>query len=452
MSTKEYKLNPQFERQVVCFCCANARFWGRIGYAILPEGLEDPTNKLVLQACVAVHTDTSRAPGLNPILVIQRIQRWYDNGKLTYESLEDAEDLISRAQTEISTLDEEMIVSELKPVLKRHMEKEALEAGVDAYAKHRDMGSLVKILNKVSSLGDVDTSLGVHLNRDIVKLIVEEKAVERLPSGIPELDAVLKGGLPRGEWGLFVGGTGSGKSMALSGAASHALSEGLNVAYATLELQEPDVYARIVAGLVEVPTESIISMIHTDVAQERLDMLLTQGRLGWATVKFFTPNITTLLDIEEWIREEEEAAGSTIDVIVIDYVELIGAVNKQAAHHVQLKETSEGLLSLVRKRKCWLWTAAQAQRSKSKERKDRVIDTDDTAGSMGIPRTSPLMISVNAREDDELVLNVAKNRFGKKVGALNPIKHDFAYGRLAAPSRADWPFGCYNPEDEELCV
>ena len=121
--------------------------------------------------------------------------------------------------------------------------------------------------------------------------------------------------------------------MSLSHVAAEAVSNGRSVAYATLELGEVHVHSRIMSNLTDICWEDIVHDPRSvKKAKDRLKVLEEDGLLGFCTVRYFTPHATTMADIRQWVKEEEEAYGRAIDLVCIDYVALLSAPNKKSKH------------------------------------------------------------------------------------------------------------------------
>src|SRR3990167_7097153 len=63
----------------------------------------------------------------------------------------------------------------------------------------------------------------------------ERLAIRRIPTGLPDLDAIIGGGIPRHRISIFTGPYSSGKSFIVQIFMKHALERGLQVAYIDTE-------------------------------------------------------------------------------------------------------------------------------------------------------------------------------------------------------------------------
>jgi len=434
----DYGLDSLFERIVAQLAATNTEFFRRVGRHLAIEIFTDETCKTVIQVCRQIGEEENKAPG-SSVIVRQRLRAHHDAGKITRELLQESLELLDDADEDCDAYDTEEILKELIPVLKRHAQKEALNTAIDSFSKRTDMEHVSALLENALRIGSDDRKLGTKLSSKVIAQINKLRNAKKLPTGIFELDAALAGGLDRGSLALFVGPTGAGKSMSLSHVASDAITNQQNVAYATLELGEEYVHARIISNLTNLDWESIISserMMRE--AEQRLQGLEEKNLLGFCTVRYFTPNATTVDDIRRWVAEEEKAYSKKIDVVCIDYAALLSA--PQHNKWEQLTEIAEKMRGVAADKKCWVWSAAQVK-SSAHDKKNKKITSDQAAGSMGLSRTADLVITLNPRDEGETIMfRIDKNRYGRGGEDIGPLPHDFAKGRVAPVFREGWPF------------
>jgi KaiC/GvpD/RAD55 family RecA-like ATPase len=434
----DYGLDPMFERIVAQMLATNPAFYRRVGKHLSTDIIQDSAAKTVIDAC-RINRQNSGPPS-SSVIVRQRLRSIHDAGKLSEKELRSALELLDDADDDVDAYNSEDILAELTPVLQRHAQKDALESALDTFSKRGDLGRVTDMLSQALRIGASDNSLGSKLSSDVVSQIEELRNAQKLSTGISELDASLSGGLDKGSLGFFVGASGSGKSMSLAHVASEAVSNGRSVAYATLELAEVHVHSRIMSNLTDICWEDIVNDPRSVAkAKTRLEVLEEDGLLGFCTVRYFTPHATTMADIRQWVKEEEEAYGKHIELICIDYVALLSAPDKKAKHE-ELTDIAESLRSLAVDRKCWVWSAAQVK-SSAHDHRNKKITSDQAAGSMGISRTADLVITLNPRDEGAtLMFRIDKNRHGRGGEDIGPLPHEFEKGRVCPVYREGWPF------------
>ncbi len=371
------------------------------------------------------------------MLVIQRLRQWMSEaGRVTEDQIR-AVALMFEAAFDAGLPSEDAMVTEMKPLLKRRLRSEAADAAIEEYGNDGDFGRVSKLIQKANTVGDVSTTIGTKLGSGSFDEIERLKHLERLPTGIVELDTALEGGMSRGELGIYIASAKGGKSMALSSQAAYSVSCGLFVVYATLELQTPRVLARIKAALLNVPINAI--MMDPGSFKARLARM----RLGPLIVHHFTPQVTTMPDIEAWVELCEAEVGRPIDVLITDYGDKLSAP-KSAGREAESGYTT-GRVVFERMRiyaderpqgKIWHWSASQARRQdksgSSRGKKAARLDLEDGADSQHKVRVADLVITINRNEEDKTVdLFVAGSRNGPDKVGTGPLPNDYACGRLA---------------------
>lgn len=426
---ESYDLDPQFENTLVTMACHKPRFYGRVGKEIKPDLLGDKSAKLAMKAAHAIANDLGNGPD-SLVLITQRLKRWHDEGKVTQEDIDEVMDFFDDAE-DVGFPAEESMVEEIRPVLQYRVHEEAVKTAIDTLGKRGDMDSVKDLLTKADRIGYADTSLGSSLS-DFEAEVNYLKNLVRLPTGIPELDGALMGGPERGSAFCFVGGTGDGKSMGLVQIAAHACLTGLNVAYASLELNKPWTLARIIANITGLPTNSLFNGSKDD-AEKILAPLKKQ--MGILRVEKFTPKLTTLDDIKAWVQRIEEHEGIKIHVVIIDYADKLTVAGKEKKNeYVDMGVVFEGFRVWMEETQRWGWTAAQAKR-KDKDSKKR-IEIDDISDSQNKPRVLDGVITLNRKNEGKLIVFfIAKNRNGEDHINVGPLETEFECARIAPVSR-----------------
>lgn len=435
----DYTLDPIFERIVAQMLATSPAFFKRVGKHLASEIFREEDARTVVDVCRMIYEKSGKPPA-SSVFIRQRLRTLNDSGKLENNSMQAALQLLDDADEDADAYSASDVLEELLPVLQRFAQKGALESALETFSKRGDMSQVSDMLSQAIRIGAAESVLGSRLSSDVIDQIEDLRNAQKLTTGISELDASLSGGLDKGSLGFFIGPSGSGKSMSLSHVASEAVSNGRSVAYATLELGEVHVHARIMSNLTDICWEEIVHDPRSvKKAKERLKVLEEDSLLGFCTVRYFTPHATTMADIRQWVKEEEEAYGKTIDLVCIDYVALLSAPHKKSKHE-ELTDIAEDLRSLAVDRKCWVWSAAQVKAS-AHDRKNKKITSDQAAGSMGISRTADLVITLNPRDEGATIMfRIDKNRNGRGGEDIGPLPHEFEKGRVCPVYRAGWPF------------
>lgn len=438
MASEKYPLDPVTELIVGMLSVSNRKFWGSVGKYIDPERLKDPDVKLAFEAAIALVAD-----GVSPSLltVRQRVHSWYKDGKFTRERFRDFREVVTGWDEDEGAFDDNLdgIIKEVGGVIRRQAEEDTVLQALDTFTKKGDLDSVVAKFDRVKRIGQTDTSTGVVLAPTIIDDIRTNSSVERIATGIRELDEEIKGGAKRGTFCVVSASTNVGKSMMLSHITAHCLLEKLNVAVATLELSETDQHNRIISNLVDIPSDDIeASKREAKKAKQRLTTLMDDVGLGFCTVKYFEARTSTSRDILEWVDSESLLYRVKFDILVLDYVSLVGNTNPKSPHWRGLQETCEEFRHWGETNDATVWTANQANAEGMNTKKTRRLDNHHAADSKGVPKTADLHVTLNPEEDDMIMFFVAKNRHGPKHAEVGPLPTDFERGRISPVDREDW--------------
>lgn len=420
-----YGFRPDFEVIVAVMCASKPRFYGRVGHALDSNAFESDATNLIVKASQAIGKELGTGPG-DHRTVLQRLRRWVEEGKVTEDQLIDVEDVFIDAPASLPH--EEEVLLEVVAAVKRRMQASAVQVAVENFKAHGDFSEVTRIIQRANTLGQHDTSIGERLTPGNYAEIDRLAGIDRLPTGIVELDANLDGGLPRGATGLMVAGTGGGKSMFLTHVLSQAVRMGLFCVLATLELSKGIQLARLKANLSGFP----IAQVQSGDAQgrasvtKRLDQMYPI--LGQCVIQRFPAKLTTIPDLLDWIKRCEEIEGYPVDLIVIDYLDKLKSHDRNDLNSYKAFETiSEALRLYIEDTNKWLWTASQPRRREAKE-KGRRIEADELADSQNKARVADLIISAT-REEDQLTYYCSKFRHGQSEWQVGPIPHDWSCAR-----------------------
>jgi len=191
--------------------------------------------------------------------------------------------------------------------------------------------------------------------------------------------------------------------------------KGMNVMYLTLELAESLVSMRIDSMLTGISTRDIFKQIE-DV---ELKVKMIGKKSGALQVKYM-PSGKTANDIRSYIKEYEIKTGKKVDVLLIDYLDLLmPASMKVSAENLFIKDkyVSEELRNLAMELQCVFVTAAQLNRGAVEE-----IEFDHSHISGGLSKIQTadnvfgIFTSRAMRERGRYQLQLMKTRNSSGVG------------------------------------
>ena len=209
------------------------------------------------------------------------------------------------------------------------------------------------VINNALSLGSVNEQ-GYEWIADLEERF-KVRARNPISTGWAEMDKISKQGLGKGELGVVIAPTGAGKSMVLTHLGAQALQAGHNVVHYTLELLDT-----VVAGRYD----SCITGIELNDLLDKKDEIYEQikdidGKLVIKEYPTKTASVKTLRNHLEKIRKR----GGEIDMIIVDYADLLKPTSNYREKRTELESIYEELRSLAYEFSCPVWTASQTNRS-----------------------------------------------------------------------------------------
>jgi len=245
----------------------------------------------------------------------------------------------------------------------------------------------------------------------------------QVTTGWESLDRKLFGGFNRGELNIFAGGSGAGKSLFLANLGVNWALAGMNVLYLTLELSENLVSMRVDSMVTDIPTRDIFKSL--DDVEMKVKMI---GKKSGALQVKYMPSGKTPNDIRSYVKEYEIKTGRQVDVLLIDYLDLLmpnGA--KVSAENLFIKDkyVSEELRNLAMELNTVFVTAAQLNRGAVEEIE---FDHSHISGGLSKIQTADNVIGIFTsramRERGRYQIQLMKTRSSSGVGAKVDLEFD----------------------------
>jgi len=262
-------------------------------------------------------------------------------------------DFYARISSNEFSLDGEQHIKDISlDFCKKQKLKEAMIKSV-GLIQNSSYDEISKIINDALKLG-TDNNHGYDFIVDFEKRF-ELKARNPVSTGWELIDNITKGGLGRGELGVVIAPTGAGKSMALVHLGAMALQAGLNVVHYTLELQDKVVALRY---------DSCITGISLTDVKEQKDIVWNGVKdvKGKLIIKEYPTKSASTNTIKHHL-EKLKRKDFRIDMVIVDYGDLIRPINAQKEKRIELESIYEELRGLAQVYQCSLWTASQTNRS-----------------------------------------------------------------------------------------
>ena len=258
---------------------------------------------------------------------------------------------------------------------------------------------------------------------------------EIFPTGIPELDSVLRlGGIARGEMGLFIAPTNGGKSIALGNMAKRAIWENKRVLLVSMEMSSEKYSDRMDASFTGINMSDLMAK------EDKLIDSMAKLRSRFArnlVIKRFPTKGATIADIEATVTSLKRTHNWEPDMIVLDYAAIMKPRQSRPERHLELQEILEDFRGLLVRYNCAGWTAAQTGKAGASAATVRGTHVAGSWDSLGIcDYIITISLTDEERRNGELRLFVEKNRDGTAKVEIGPLLTDWArmaFTRIRVP-------------------
>lgn len=311
------------------------------------------------------------------------------------------------------------VIEEFSNFCKNQQLKKALLTSVD-FLNAGDYDSIRHLIDNALKAG-ADKNVGHEYNKDVESRYRED---ERNPVPTPweKINDLLQGGIGSGDFGLIFGNPGGGKSWSLVALGGYAVKLGYNVLHYTLELGEAYVGKRYDAFFTNISVQEIgkhKAKIENAVSDLQGQLIIKEFPTGQATIHTIKAHIQKCTD-----------QGFKPDLIVIDYVDLLGTRKKTADRKGEIDDIYISTKGLARELKLPVWSVSQVNRAGAK---DDIIEGDKAAGSYDKMMVTDVAISLSRKRQDKVNgtgrFHVMKNRYGMDGITFN-VKADTSTGHF----------------------
>lgn len=207
----------------------------------------------------------------------------------------------------------------------------------------------------------------------------------------------------------------SHNSIILCNDAAEFVRKGKNVVFVTCEMSERKVIRRISANLLNVTLEEYDKLTEQpDKLKKRMKKLVDESilPLGQLWIKEYPTGQCTTLDLESYIKHIQEECKFKIDVVCIDYINIMCNYRNPNSEntYLKIKSLAEDIRALAVKYNFVAITASQINRS-AIDGSD--INISDISESMGLTHTADSMIGVIQTE--EMQIGEIDEELGKAI-------------------------------------
>ena len=353
-------------------------------------------------------------------------------------------------------IDYENTLAEINTIDKSCLgDREFLLDTVEEFARQKAMDCAVRkamvILNEEGDIAEVEelvkNALLVNRNVDVGQDYFEEVQARLLRSYqennerkistvFSTHDRHLEGGLASKELAMVVAPPGVGKSLYLVNQGAHAIYEGKNVLYVSLEMSQDKIAGRFDSVLTEIRNADLKKPHAQLKLKDRLREVKTKTN-GRLIIKEFPTGASNVNQLRALLVQLRLHKDFIPDLIIVDYLELLRPNRMIESEYQAQQRIAEELRGLAVEHKCLMWTASQTNRQ---ARRVNIITDAELGDSYGKIRPADWVISLNQTQEEydegQMRVFVIKARDSKQHYLIN-IGIDYTTLQMREPSHEE---------------
>ncbi len=355
-----------------------------------------------------------------------------------------------------SGIDYENTLAEINTIDKSCLgDREFLLDTVEEFARQKAMDGAVRkamvILNEEGDIAEVEelvkNALLVNRNVDVGQDYFEEVQARLLRSYqennerkistvFTTHDRHLEGGLAAKELAIVVAPPGVGKSLYLVNQGAHAIYEGKNVLYVSLEMSQDKIAGRFDSVLTEIRNADLKKPHAQLKLKDRLKEVKTKTN-GRLIIKEFPTGASNVNQLRALLVQLRLHKDFVPDLIIVDYLELLRPNRLIESEYQAQQRIAEELRGLAVEHKCLVWTASQTNRQ---ARRVNIITDAELGDSYGKIRPADWVISLNQTQEEydegQMRVFVIKARDSKQHYLIN-VGVDYTTLQMREPSHEE---------------
>lgn len=279
--------------------------------------------------------------------------------------------------------------------------------------------SVLEITNQQDKSGGLTPGNEIVLAaiEELEKRIASDSHITGVPSGFHDLDACT-GGWQDSDLIILAARPGMGKTALALNWAMNGVKAGKTVAVFTLEMSKTQLMDRLISSEGRIDSSKMRKGDLTEEDQNRLMYAAkTISGFGYRLAIDETPSIT-LSELRSRCRRYHKEHG--LDMVIIDYLQLMGSNSKSDSREREVSEISMGLKGLAKELRVPIITLAQLNRGPD-SRTDKRPKPSDLRESGSIEQDADLIVFVyrdeyyneNSESSGVSEVIIAKNRHGE---------------------------------------
>jgi len=261
----------------------------------------------------------------------------------------------------------------------------------------------------------LDTSVGHNYIDDASeRWDYYHKREQRYPFGIEMLDKITGGGISPKTLTVFLGGTGSGKTLVKTHLASQYIKQGFDVLYITMEMAQERIAERVDANLLDIDLDQI-RLLPRDSFNAKIEKMMNSTRnFGRLVIKEYPTSGAHVGNFRGLLRELKIKKRFTPQIVILDYLNICASNRVKWTSnmntYVYIKSIAEEIRGFAVECNVPVITSSQLNREGYMSSDP---DMSNISESFGLPATADLMLAIVAKEDNggQLMFKQLKNRY-----------------------------------------
>ena len=289
-------------------------------------------------------------------------------------------------------------------VAERFTRRRILQAGMEMMELAHDAGgdvlvamdkaqtSLISITQSVEAdePQSIETLLTGHIQRIEHRGEGGNKAIT---TGLRDLDDKLNGGWHRGQVIVQAGRPSMGKTGLAMHHGTHAAMAGFGVMYLSMEMVSEELCDRSLASIGSISLSNILTgRLESD---EWSRMSYAQEKLNNIQLHIVDRSGLNFYQVATFARRHKRKHG--LDLLVLDYLQLMAGTNSEDKRHSQIEEITRGLKALAKELDCAIILLSQLSRKTEQTRRPKLSDLRDSGS---IEQDADVVIFIHREEVD----------------------------------------------------
>lgn len=408
-------LGSSFQQSLIKAIIEDKKYGDTIIDVIESKYFDNNSFKYIMENLKELHRTYGKIPNYNTLG--QKIMGEHtnkDSGKIHIDTLENIknsteDDIMYVKDTALNFCKQQNLKRELKTVTN------IIENGnFEEYSK------IEHIIQKALQVGITNDDVEDVL--DNIEDALKKDYRHPIPTGIHGIDNLLKGGLGRGELGVVLAPTGTGKTTILTKISNTAYIYGFNVLQIVFEDNVNNIKRKHYTIWTGIAPDD-----QPDNEKEVIEKIneVNENTKGQIKILKLPSDNITIGEIKSKIRKFK-SEGFNIDLLVIDYVDCISP--ERSANGEEWKgegSIMRSLEAMTTEFDIVIWTATQGNRGSISS---EVVTTDQMGGSIKKAQIGHVIISIGKtleqKEHNLATLTLLKSRIGKDGVVFQNCKFD----------------------------